>query len=62
MVVVLACLLLSGLLSWFNFMGICWRLRPASAWRAGHETLVTVEDMAKLAERVTGSVSQFRLS
>lgn len=39
----LACLLLSGLLSWFNFMGICWRLRPQGAWRAGHETLVTVE-------------------
>ena len=39
----LACLLLSGLLSWFNFMGICWRMRPQGAWRAGHETLVTVE-------------------
>jgi hypothetical protein len=23
----LACLLLSGLLSWFNFRGICWRFR-----------------------------------
>jgi len=39
----LACLLLSGLLSWFNFMGTCWRLRPSGAWRAGHETLVTIE-------------------
>jgi len=39
----LACLLLSGLLSWFNFMGTCWRVRPPGAWRAGHETLVTVE-------------------
>ncbi|HEY8995400.1 MAG TPA: DUF58 domain-containing protein [Lacunisphaera sp.] len=39
----LACLLLSGLLSWFNFMGTCWRLRPAGPWRAGHDTLVTVE-------------------
>jgi uncharacterized protein (DUF58 family) len=39
----LACLLLSGLLSWFNFRGVRWRLRPAAAWRAGHETLVTVE-------------------
>jgi len=39
----LACLLLSGLLSWFNFMGMSWRLRPPGAWRAGHETLVTVE-------------------
>lgn len=39
----LACLLLSGLMSWFNFMGVCWRLRPTAAWRAGHETIVTVE-------------------
>ena len=39
----LACLLLSGLLSWFNFMGICWRLRPQGPWRAGHETLVQVD-------------------
>ncbi len=38
-----ACLLLSGLMSWFNFMGVCWRVRPLSAWRAGHETMVTVE-------------------
>ncbi|MDQ5978396.1 MAG: hypothetical protein QG602_1370 [Verrucomicrobiota bacterium] len=39
----LACLLLSGLLSWFNFMGLSWRLRPQGPWRAGHETIVTVE-------------------
>ncbi|MBL9216007.1 MAG: DUF58 domain-containing protein [Opitutaceae bacterium] len=39
----LACLLLSGLLSWFNFTGVCWRLPPPGPWRAGHETLVTVE-------------------
>jgi uncharacterized protein (DUF58 family) len=39
----LACLLLSGLLSWFNFMGLSWRLRPPGPWRAGHDTLVTVE-------------------
>ncbi|MDI1336077.1 MAG: DUF58 domain-containing protein [Lacunisphaera sp.] len=39
----LACLLLSGLLSWFNFMGVCWRIRPPGPWRAGHETLVAVE-------------------
>jgi uncharacterized protein (DUF58 family) len=39
----LACLLLSGLLSWFNFMGMSWRMRPPGAWRAGHETLVTIE-------------------
>jgi uncharacterized protein (DUF58 family) len=39
----LACLLLSGLMSWFNFMGVCWRFRPLATWRAGHETLVAVE-------------------
>lgn len=39
----LACLLLSGLLSWFNFTGVCWRLRQQGPWRAGHEALVTVE-------------------
>jgi uncharacterized protein (DUF58 family) len=39
----LACLLLSGLLSWFNFSGVAWRLRAPGPWRAGHETLVTVE-------------------
>ena len=39
----LACLLLSGLLSWFNFMGTCWRLVPPGPWRAGHETLVALE-------------------
>lgn len=38
-----ACLLLSGLMSWFNFMGVCWRVRPLNAWRAGHETMVTIE-------------------
>ena len=39
----LACLLLSGLLSWFNFMGLAWQLRPPGPWRAGHDTLVAVE-------------------
>ncbi len=39
----LACLLLSGLMSWFNFAGVCWRVRPPGPWRAGHETLVSVE-------------------
>ncbi|HYC70615.1 MAG TPA: DUF58 domain-containing protein, partial [Opitutaceae bacterium] len=39
----LACLLLSGLMSWFNFMGVCWRVRPEGPWRAGHETMVSVE-------------------
>ncbi len=39
----LACLLLSGLLSWFNFMGTCWRVTPPGPWRVGHDALVTVE-------------------
>ena len=39
----LACLLLSGLLSWFNFMGVSWRLPPAGPWRAGHDTLIPVQ-------------------
>ena len=39
----LACLLLSGLMSWFNFAGVCWRLRPQGPWRAGHEALVALE-------------------
>lgn len=39
----LACLLLSGLLSWFNFMDLSWRLPPPGAWRAGHDTLVSVQ-------------------
>ena len=39
----LACLLLSGLLSWFNFTGVCWRLLPQGPWRVGHEALVAVE-------------------
>jgi len=39
----LACLLLSGLMSWFNFSGVCWRVRPQGQWRVGHETLIPVE-------------------
>ena len=39
----LACLLLSGLLSWFNFSGVRWRMRSTGPWRAGRETFVTVE-------------------
>jgi uncharacterized protein (DUF58 family) len=39
----LACLLLSGLLSWFNFTGVCWRVLPQGPWRVGHEALVAVE-------------------
>lgn len=39
----LACLLLSGLLSWFNLRGVSWRLSVGGPWRAGHETLVRVD-------------------
>lgn len=39
----LACLLLSGLLSWVNLRGVRWRLEPTGPWRAGHEALVGVE-------------------
>lgn len=39
----LACLLLSGLLSWVNFRGVSWRVRAGGPWRAGHEATVTVE-------------------
>lgn len=39
----LACLLLSGLLSWLNMRGVHWRLRPTRSWRAGHDTAVAVE-------------------
>lgn len=39
----LACLLLSGLLSWFNFRGVAWRMRAGGPWRAGHDTCVTLE-------------------
>lgn len=39
----LACLLLSGLLSWFNMRGVSWRVRTGGPWRAGHETVVAIE-------------------
>lgn len=39
----LACLLLSGLLSWFNFRGVAWRMCAGGPWRAGHEALVSLE-------------------
>lgn len=39
----LACLLLSGLMSWLNFAGVSWRMRPEGPWRAGHETLVAID-------------------
>ncbi|HTT56554.1 MAG TPA: DUF58 domain-containing protein [Opitutaceae bacterium] len=39
----LACLILSGVLSWLNLRGVCWRLLLAPPWRAGQETAVTLE-------------------
>lgn len=39
----LACLLLSGLLSWFNFKGLRWRLVASGPWRVGHDTLVMLD-------------------
>ncbi|HEY0943894.1 MAG TPA: DUF58 domain-containing protein, partial [Opitutaceae bacterium] len=39
----LACLILSGFLSWFNFLGIAWRLQVTPPWRAGQSATVTLE-------------------
>lgn len=39
----LACLILSGVMSWFNLRGVCWRLLLNPPWRAGQETAVTLE-------------------
>ena len=39
----LACLILSGVLSWLNLRGVAWRLRVAGPLRAGHEAIVAVE-------------------
>lgn len=36
----LACLILSGVLSWLNFRGVAWRLELAPPFRAGHEAVV----------------------
>jgi uncharacterized protein (DUF58 family) len=36
----LACLVLSGVLSWLNFRGVAWRLELAPPLRAGHEAVV----------------------
>ena len=36
----LACLILSGVLSWLNFRGVAWRLDLAPPLRAGHEASV----------------------
>ena len=39
----LACLILSGVLSWLNLLGVAWRLRLAAPLRAGHEAVVALE-------------------
>jgi uncharacterized protein (DUF58 family) len=39
----LACLILSGVMSWLNLRGVCWRLLVQPPLRAGQETPVTLE-------------------
>jgi len=39
----LACLILSGVLSWLNFSKVRWRLRLTPPWRAGQAAVVEVE-------------------
>jgi uncharacterized protein (DUF58 family) len=39
----LACLILSGVLSWLNFAKVQWRLRLTRPWRAGLVTVVMIE-------------------
>jgi uncharacterized protein (DUF58 family) len=39
----LACLILSGVLSWLNLRGVSWRLRLAPPLRAGHDAVVALE-------------------
>jgi uncharacterized protein (DUF58 family) len=39
----LACLVLSGLLSWLNLRRVTWRLRVGGPLRAGHEAVVAAE-------------------
>ncbi len=39
----LACLILSGVMSWLNLRGVAWRLRLAVPLRAGHEAVATLE-------------------
>jgi uncharacterized protein (DUF58 family) len=39
----LACLILSGVLSWLNLRGVDWRLQVAPALRAGHDTMVGLQ-------------------
>jgi uncharacterized protein (DUF58 family) len=39
----LACLVLSGVLSWLNLRGVAWRLRLTAPLRAGHEAVAALE-------------------
>ena len=39
----LACLILSGVLSWLNLRGVAWRLRLAGPLRAGHEAVAVLD-------------------
>jgi uncharacterized protein (DUF58 family) len=39
----LACLILSGVLSWLNLRGVRWRLRVAGPLRAGHDATAALE-------------------
>jgi uncharacterized protein (DUF58 family) len=39
----LACLILSGVLSWLNLRGVRWRLQLAPPLRAGHEAVIALE-------------------
>lgn len=39
----LACLILSGVLSWLNFSKVRWRLRLTPPWRAGQAAVVEIE-------------------
>ncbi|MBI5690817.1 MAG: DUF58 domain-containing protein [Verrucomicrobia bacterium] len=39
----LACLILSGVLSWLNLRGVRWRLRLAPPLRVGHDAIVALE-------------------
>lgn len=39
----LACLILSGVLSWLNLRGVAWRLRLAAPLRVGHGAVVALE-------------------
>src|SRR5829696_2951911 len=39
----LACLILSGVLSWLNIRGVRWRLQLTPPLRAGHDAVVVLE-------------------